>query len=77
MRRVVCSLVLGVGLLLPTAAVFAQDHPHHDHEWTDTESPAWRRYLKEHHRKYHDWNKASKRERDNYWRWREKHPDAH
>ncbi len=79
MKRFLGSLVLGLGLLAPVGTLRAQDH--HDqqkaHEWNDGENGAWRQYLKEHHKKDHDWAKASKREQSNYWKWRDQHRDIH
>jgi hypothetical protein len=82
MQRFLGSLVLGFGLLAPVGTLHAQDNDRHDkvekaHEWNDSENPAWHQYLKEHHIKDHDWDKAKKREQTNYWKWRDKHPDAH
>jgi hypothetical protein len=54
-------------------AVTLQAGQEHKHEWNDGEKDAWHRYLKERHIKDHEWEKASKRERDNYWKWRDKH----
>lgn len=73
MFRYLGTLVLGASLLAPMT-LMAQDHDHH---WSDSESPAWHQYLKEHHKKEHDWAKASKREQRDYWKWRDAHPDAH
>jgi hypothetical protein len=67
------SLLLGVSLLAPMSLI-AQDH---GHQWNDNENTAWHQYLKEHHKKDHDWSKASKREQQNYWKWRDQHHDAH
>jgi len=44
-----------------------------EHQWNDGENEAWHRYLKERHIKDHEWEKASKREQANYWKWRDKH----
>jgi len=74
MKRFAAALVLSLGMLLPAGVALAQDHPH---VWADTENPAWRQYLKAHHRKYHEWAKASKREQEAYWKWRDQHPDVH
>lgn len=74
MSRLLCTLFLGISLLAPVA-VWAQDHDHH--VWTASEDPAWRQYLKEHHKKYHDWAKAKKREQEDYWKWRDAHRDVH
>jgi hypothetical protein len=53
-----------------------EDRAHHDsHEWNDKEAQAYRRYLQEHHKKDHDFAKASKREKQDYWNWRHNHPD--
>jgi hypothetical protein len=75
------SFVLGVGLLMPTAMVNAQEH-HDDqvakaHQWNESENQYWHQYLKEHHKKDHDWDKATKREQADYWKWRDEHRDAH
>ena len=78
-------LVLGAVMIVPVA-INAQDRDHrsyedkahHDtHEWNDRETEAYRRYLQEHHRKYHDFEKAKKSEQSDYWKWRHSHPDDH
>lgn len=65
------SFALGVCLLAPISLV-AQDH---GHQWNDSESPTWHQYLKEHHKKDHDWSKASKHEQQDYWKWRDQNRD--
>jgi len=85
MKRFAGALVITIGLMAPTGVAFAQDHPqdhqerqdHPRHEWNDSENGAWHQYLKEHHKKDHDWEKASKREQRAYWKWRDQHPDTH
>jgi len=80
-------IVLGAALVFP-GMVSAQDRDHdnqsrhyedkahHDsHEWNTGEDKAYRRYLEEHHRKYHDFAKAKKSEQEDYWKWRHSHPD--
>lgn len=52
-----------------------EDSAHKVHEWNTREDEAYRRYLEEHHRKYHDFAKASRKEQNSYWKWRESHPD--
>lgn len=75
MLRHLSTLVLGAALLAP-AALMAQDHDRH--VWNDQrESPAWHQYLKERHKKDHDWSKANKKEQSDYWKWRDAHPDTH
>ena len=74
MLRNLAVMALGISLLAP-AALIAQDHDRH--VWAQSEDPAWHQYLKEHHKKYHDWSKAKKKEQDDYWKWRDAHPDAH
>jgi hypothetical protein len=67
-------LVLGLGLLVPVGTLQAQDH--HDqmeHKWNDGENESWHRYLKEQHKKDHDWARANKREQAAYWKWRDQH----
>jgi hypothetical protein len=77
MTRYLRILLLGICLLAP-AAVKAEDRDHEGqrHEWNDREDQPWRNYLKEHHKKDHDWTKASKREQKAYWKWRDAHPEA-
>ncbi len=78
MYRFLGSLTLGVCLLTPVGVLNAQDHDQAKvHQWNDSENTTWHQYLKEHHKKDHDWEKASKRERADYWKWRDAHPDAH
>ncbi len=78
MKRLLASAMFGLFLLTPVVTVTA--HPgddQHKHEWRDTENDHWHQYLKEKHIKDHEWEKASKREQANYWKWRDAHPDAH
>ena len=83
MSKLFASLCLSLCLLTPTVALHAQDHPDHDqmqhnsHQWNDSENEPWHQYLKEHHKKDHDWSKASKREQTAYWKWRDQHRDSH
>jgi len=83
MLREFTAFVLGVSLLASSAAVIAQDHDQdHDrdrpaHQWSAQEDPHWHQYLKEHQKKDHDWDHATKREQTAYWKWRDAHPDAH
>jgi hypothetical protein len=80
MRRLhfsAASLLLGAALAASTpilAARSPQDHP--THEWNTNEDPHWHQYLKEKHRKDHDWDHATKQEQKDYWKWRDAHPDA-
>lgn len=71
MKKILGSMILGAVLLTPVS-LLAQEHT-----WNDGESAAWHQYLKENHRKYHDWNKANKREQAAYWKWRDNHRDIH
>ena len=53
-----------------------EDKAHKDfHEWNGGEDQAYRRYLQEHRKKYHEFTKASKKEQNDYWNWRHSHPD--
>ena len=77
MKKVLGVAFLSLGLLAPMSVMAAPDD-HHDqmrHEWNDGERDAWHRYLKERHIRDHEWERASKRERANYWKWRDKHRD--
>jgi len=82
MSRFLAVAVLGTFLMGSAAVVKAQDRDAGQsqmqrHQWNDQEDAHWHDYLKEHHKKDHDWNKASKREQRDYWKWRDAHPDAH
>jgi hypothetical protein len=79
MSRFFATALLSVCLVAPGATVYAQDHDrdHQTHQWTADEDPHWHQYLKEHHKKDHDWAHANKREQRDYWKWRDAHPDAH
>jgi hypothetical protein len=71
MKRLLGVAFLGAGLLVPTVATLRADD--HHHEWNDGEKEQWHRYLSERHKKDHEWEKASKRERNDYWKWRDAH----
>jgi len=86
-KRYFSMLVLSASFTL-SATAFAQDRDHDRqsqryedkahkdyHEWNDREDQAYRHYLQEHHKKYHNFSKASKREQNDYWKWRHSHPD--
>jgi hypothetical protein len=79
MLRYVGAFVLGIALLTP-AAVDARyqdrDRDHQEHVWSDNENSAWHQYLKERHKKEHEWAKASKKEQKDYWKWRDAHRDV-
>ena len=77
------ALTVGVGIAQDREHPEAQqnrryeDKAHHEsHEWNDSEDRAYRHYLQEHHKKYHDFEKAKQKEREDYWNWRHSHPDA-
>lgn len=77
MFRFLTSAVFGFGLLIPMAALNAQDHHDQVHQWNDGENDYWHQYLKEHHKKDHDWAKAKKQEQAGYWKWRDQHRNDH
>lgn len=69
LRPVALSLCLIVGSTIAVAQT--------KHEWNDNENTSWHQYLKERHKKDHEWAQANKREQKDYWKWRDAHPDAH
>jgi hypothetical protein len=83
-RNILSAFALSVALITP-AIVKAQPQPtggtamvddqHRD--FTADDERAWHDYLKEHHKKDHEWARASKREQADYWKWRESHRDEH
>lgn len=81
MSRFVLAAILGFCLSASVAVIsapkcYAAQSDMHRHEWSDSEDPHWHAYLKERHKKDHDWAKASRREQRDYWKWRDAHPDA-
>jgi hypothetical protein len=50
------------------------DTGHKDyHQWNAKENRRFHEFLKEKHRKDHDWQHTSKREQQDYWQWRHEH----
>ena len=79
MKKYLGLAALCACLLAPVGTLKAEDH-HDDqkvHQWNDGENTAWHQYLKEQHKKDHDWEKANKREQAAYWKWRDQHRDNH
>ena len=86
MRKLLASLMLS-GVLLAPAVMSAKDHDRDDHRyydrahrdyhaWNAGEERAYRHWVEqERHRPYRDWRKASKRDQQEYWRWRHDHMD--
>lgn len=74
MKKTVGTILLSAFLFAPVS-LLADDHARH--QWNDSENTYWHQYLKEHHRKDHDWDKASARERSQYWKWRDAHHEDH
>jgi hypothetical protein len=53
------------------------DRHHKDyHDFDEHEHRAWRMYSQQRHRGYIDWDRASERQREDYWKWRHNHSDA-
>ena len=80
MRRIFGGLLLSVALMAPLAMQAEQRYYDRDrkdyHEWNEGERKAYKHWLEaERKAKYHDWKKANKREREEYWRWRHDHAD--
>jgi hypothetical protein len=82
MAKVAYVLLIATALAMPVigqehrdqASRVYQDQRHHDtHEWNSEEDQKYRAYLQEHHRKYRDFSRASRKEQNNYWDWRHQH----
>ncbi len=88
MRTIICNAALfGVAVFStlttsPTALRAEDRKTYHDakhndeHEWNDHEDRAYRMWVKENHRKYHEFGKLKEEDRQNYWAWRHEHSDA-
>jgi hypothetical protein len=54
------------------------DRTHKDyHNWDEHENEAWRLYLSNSHKQYHEYQRANRREQEEYWNWRHDHDDHH
>jgi hypothetical protein len=86
----IASLFLTAALVLPVAMMAAPapqragvqlrvyDSGHKDyHNWDDNENHAWGLYLTQNNRKPHEFRKAKKREKSEYWNWRHEFEDDH
>lgn len=80
--RIMSAFAFSVALVTPVVvqaqprvgmAMFDDQH----RDFTANDEKAWHEYLKEKHKKDHDWAKATKREQSDYWKWRDAHPDSH
>jgi hypothetical protein len=82
------SLFLAAALAAPVAMLAAPapndagvqvrvyDRDHRDyHNWDDRENHAWGVFLTDNHRHAHEYARAHRRERSEYWNWRHAHPD--
>jgi hypothetical protein len=86
MSRFWNAALLGAALVVPVAlaptALRADDRVYHDrdhnddHHWNSHEDRAYRMWVKENHRKYHDFNRLKEQDRQAYWGWRHDHSDA-
>lgn len=53
------------------------DRDHHDeHHWDAHEDRAYRVWVKENHRRYHNFDRIREEDRQAYWAWRHEHSDA-
>jgi hypothetical protein len=89
-NRCIQLAILSAAALVGTTAIAAQDRDHRDrpyyqryedsahhdyHEWNEAEEQAYRRYLREHHWKYRQFDRANRRQQEQYWEWRHQHMD--
>jgi len=85
-NRFITSLFLAAALAAPVVMMAAAapqavqvrvyDSGHKDyHNWDDRENHAWGVFLTENHRNAHEFSRANRRERTQYWNWRHSHPD--
>jgi hypothetical protein len=86
MHRLLNTALLSAALLAPQAvaptSLRADDLVYHDrdhnddHHWDGNEDRAYRRWVREKHRKYRDFKRLNERDRQAYWAWRHEHPDV-
>jgi hypothetical protein len=87
MHRYLAVFFLGAALLAPISVLADDDHANRQtkryydkdardwHQWNDNEDHAYRQFLTENHKKDHDFTKASRVEKRDYFNWRHDHPD--
>jgi len=75
------TLLLGASIVAPVltagcaARVSYYDPGYHDyHHWGPGEDRYYRQYLGERHEQYREFNKSSKDQQADYWKWRHDHP---
>jgi len=75
------TLLLGASIVAPAAIVGCAAHvSYYDpgyrdyHHWGPGEDHYYRQYLGERHENYHAFNKSSKDQQADYWKWRHDHP---
>jgi hypothetical protein len=75
------TLVLGAALAAPLLASgcaahvrYYDDYYADYHTWNDGEGRAYRVWLGERHYEYREFNKLSRDQQREYWRWRHEHP---
>jgi len=78
------TLLLGAALATPlltsgcAARVRYYDDYYADyHPWNDYEARAYRGWLAERHYEYREFNRLSRDQQRDYWRWRHDHPDRY
>jgi len=86
MPRFLNAALLAGALMTPLAiaptALRADDRSYHDkqhndeHHWDSHEDRAYRMWVKENHRKYHEFSKLREEDQQAYWAWRHEHSDA-
>lgn len=86
MRKFVLTTLASFGLLLlpvqaqhnayrsPDARYYDRDYRDY-HTWNEREARAYHRYWVEQRRREIAWERASARQRREYWRWRHRHMD--
>jgi len=86
MRRYLSTLLLGAAMCAPVVIQAKDHHPkrYYDkdkrdyHEWNEQEDRAYRHWVTEERKhEYRPWNKASRTQQNEYWRWRHEHSDWH
>ena len=60
-----------------TAIAMYQDHDQQRREFKAEDDTAFHQWLKDQHKKDHDWSKASKREQQKFWKWRDAQQNQH
>jgi hypothetical protein len=73
---VVAPITIAPTALLAEHVTYRDAHHNDKHRWNATEQKAYRIWVNEYHRQYHEFAKILPADQQAYWDWRHEHPNA-